>query len=254
MREPDAPSSRHAAIASALRAEIRSGALAPGSALPSEAELSTRFSVSRGTVRQALGALRAEGLITGGRGRPPSVSRPVLAQSFYEMISFSTWAEQLGRAPGARTLELTRRPADSVVARELDLEPGVNVVQYRRLRLLDGVPALIELSSFTEPAGRLLFDCDLDHASVYGQLAERGVAFAEAEQSLAAIAAGPEQATLLGVPRRAPLLEVRRRVFDRAGAPIEWSIDTYRGDAFAVTIHNGVALPRAGVGLTLIGG
>jgi hypothetical protein len=48
------------------------------------------------------------------------------------------------------------------------------------------------------------------------------------------------------------LLEVRRRVFDSRGSPLEWSIDSYRGDAFAVTIHNRVALPRAGVGLTLV--
>ena len=70
MSAPDIPNSRHAAIAATLRAEIQSGALAQGSALASEAELSDRFSVSRGTVRQALAALRAEGLITGaGAGR-----------------------------------------------------------------------------------------------------------------------------------------------------------------------------------------
>jgi GntR family transcriptional regulator len=253
MSAPDIPNSRHGVIAATLRAEIQSGALAPGSALASEAELSDRFSVSRGTVRQALAALRAEGLITGGRGRQPVVTRPTLAQSFNEMISFSAWAEQLGRVPGARTLELTRRPADSEVARQLGLEPGTNVVQYRRLRLLDGTPAMIELSTFIEPVGRLLFDCDLDNGSVYAQLAERGVAFAEAQQAIAAIAAGAEHAALLGVSRRAPLLEVRRRMFDPSGSPLEWSIDSYRGDAFAVTIHNRLALPRAGVGLTLVG-
>lgn len=237
-----------------MRGEIQSGALPPGSALASEADLSSRFSVSRGTVRQALAALRAEGLITGGRGRQPVVTPPTLAQSFDEMISFSAWAEQLGRIPGARTLELARRPADGEIASQLGLQPGINVVQYRRLRLLDGMPAMIELSTFTEPVGRLLFDCDLDHASVYAQLAERGVTFAEAQQTIAAIAAGAEQAALLGMPRRAPLLEVRRRVFDPGGSPLEWSVDTYRGDAFAVTIHNRVALPRAGVGLTLVKG
>jgi len=252
MLDRDAPSSRHAAIASVLRGQIHSGAVAPGSALASEAELSAQFSVSRGTVRQALAALRAEGLISGGRGRRPVVARPTLSQSFDEFISFSAWAERLGRVPGARTLELARRPADPGVAFQLGLEPGATVFQYRRLRLLDGTPAMIELSTFVEPVGRLLLDCDLDHASVYAQLAEHGVEFAEAQQSIAAIAAGSQQAAVLGVPRRAPLLEVRRRVFDLDGTPVEWSIDTYRGDAFAVTVHNRLALPRAGVELTLV--
>jgi GntR family transcriptional regulator len=180
------------------------------------------------------------------------VSRPTLAQSFDELISFSAWADSLGRVPDARTLELVRRPADALTATQLDLEPGAQVFQYRRLRLLDGEPAMIEVSSFVEPVGRMLLDCDMDHASVYAQLGQRGVVFHEAEQTIAAIAATAEQASLLGVQRRAPLLEVRRRVRDPDGRPLEFSIDTYRGDYFAITVHNRAALPRAGVGLALV--
>ncbi len=246
------PSSRHAAIASALRTQIESGALTAGTALASEADLSAEFSVSRGTVRQALAALRTEGLISGGRGRRPVVARPTLAQSFDKLISFSVWAESLGRVPDARTLELVRRPADAQIALALGLDPGAQVFQYRRLRLLDGEPAMIEVSTFIEPVGRLLLDCDMDHGSVYAQLGERGVIFHEAQQTIAAIAATAEQASLLGVPRRAPLLEVQRRVFDPDGRPLEFSFDTYRGDDFAITVHNRAALPRAGVGLALV--
>lgn len=248
------PSSRHAAIASSLRTRIQTGALAAGAPLPSEADLSAEFSVSRGTVRQALASLRAEGLITGGRGRPPTVARPLLAQSFDQMVSFSAWAERLGRVPSARTLELARRPVSPEVARQLDLELGASVFEYKRVRMLDGEPAMIELCTFVEPVGRLLLDCDLDGGSVYAQLGERGVEITESHQWIAAIAATAEQAELLGVARRAPLLEVRRLAFDRAGVPLEWSYDTYRGDAFAITIQNQVALPRAGVSLSLVEG
>jgi GntR family transcriptional regulator len=246
--------SRFAAIAASLRADIDSGALGPGAALPSEAELTTRFAVSRGTVRQALAELRAEGLISGGRGRPPRVTRSIMAQSFDQMVSFSAWAERLGRTPSARTLELTRRPAGVEAARKLGLEPGRPVFQYKRLRLLDGDPAMVEVTTFREGVGRLLLDCDLDGGSVYAQLGERGVRFGEAHQSIGAIAASAEQSALLGVPRRAPLLEVRRHVFAPDGTPVEWSYDTYRGDAFAITVQSRVALHRAGVSLTLLEG
>jgi GntR family transcriptional regulator len=254
LRPATQAASRHASIAAALRRQIVSGVLAAGSALPSEAQLSARFQVSRGTVRQALAALKAEGLISGGRGRPPRVARPMLAQSFDQLVSFSAWAERQGRAPAARTLELARRPAGAEAALKLALAPGASIFQYKRVRLLDGEPVMIELSTFIEEVGRLLLDCDLDGGSVYAQLSERGVKFAEAQQSIAAIAATAEQATLLRVTRRAPLLEVRRRVFDAAGRPLEWSHDTYRGDAFAITIQNRVALPRAGVALALLDG
>ena len=240
---------RHAVIAQALRDEIRSGRIEAGSALPSEARLSERFAVSRGTVRQALAALRGEGLIVGGRGRAPVVRRPGLAQSFDQLVSFSTWALQLGREPSARTIELARRPAPADVAAALRIEPGTPVFQYKRLRLLDGEPVMVERTTMIESIGRLLLDCDLERGSVYGQLGERGVEFAEANQTIASIAANADDATLLGLPRRSPILEVRRRAFDRDGTALETAIDRYRGDSFEITIHNQHALPRSGVAL-----
>ncbi len=55
-------------IASALRDEIKSGQYTDGKMLPTEEQLSDRFSASRQTVRQALSVLVAEGLITKLRG------------------------------------------------------------------------------------------------------------------------------------------------------------------------------------------
>jgi DNA-binding GntR family transcriptional regulator len=60
-----------AQIADALRSRIVSGEQSPGSLLPSEATLCADFGVVRNTVRRALAALEAEGLIETlpGRGR-----------------------------------------------------------------------------------------------------------------------------------------------------------------------------------------
>ncbi|WP_289297672.1 winged helix-turn-helix domain-containing protein [Corynebacterium guaraldiae] len=60
---------QHSIIADYLRNLIRSKKLSPGDFLPSEAELCEQFSSSRGPVRQAVAALRSEGLISSGRGR-----------------------------------------------------------------------------------------------------------------------------------------------------------------------------------------
>jgi GntR family transcriptional regulator, transcriptional repressor for pyruvate dehydrogenase complex len=54
-----------AQIAQQLRRAIMDGELAPGDELPTEHELVEEFGVSRATVREALGALRAEGLLVG---------------------------------------------------------------------------------------------------------------------------------------------------------------------------------------------
>ena len=243
------PLPRHAAIAQALRDEIREGTLPPGAPLPSEAKLMSRFGVSRGTVRHALSALRAEGLIMVSRGRVPVVRRGGLVQSFDTLVSFSRWAQQMGRVPSARTLSLTRHPCDAAVAEQLEIEPGSPVYSYTRLRLMDGEPVLVERAHFIESAGRLLLDCDLDHHSVYEQLAEQGVELVEAQQTISAIAAGAEDAALLEVPRRSPVLAVRRRAATADGVAVEWSHDHYRADMFEITVHNEDALARSGFGL-----
>ena len=208
-----------------------------------------RHAVSRGTVRHALAALRAEGLIMVSRGRVPVVRRSGLVQNFDTLVSFSRWATQMGRVPSARTLELARRPADAETAEQLGLEPGTPVYSYTRLRLMDGAPVLVERPRFIESAGRLLLDCDLDHRSVYEQLAERGVEIVEARQTISAIAAGGEDSALLEIPRRSPVLAVRRRASTADGTVIEWSHDHYRADVFEITVHNEDVLARSGIAL-----
>ncbi|HET9655348.1 MAG TPA: winged helix-turn-helix domain-containing protein, partial [Kineosporiaceae bacterium] len=77
---PDTPPDRAAAtllrrlpvyqqIAEDLRARITSGELPPGSRLPSESQMIDHYGVSRITVRHAVAALRAAGLVDTSHGR-----------------------------------------------------------------------------------------------------------------------------------------------------------------------------------------
>ena len=55
-------------VAEDIKAAIAAGGYAAGTRLPSESELAERYSVSRGTIRQAFAALRADGVIASRRG------------------------------------------------------------------------------------------------------------------------------------------------------------------------------------------
>ncbi|MEU5990791.1 winged helix-turn-helix domain-containing protein [Spirillospora sp. NPDC047418] len=74
--QPRTPSEQ---IAASLRHQIETGRFQPGYALPSEAQLSRRYGVSRTTARAALIALETAGLVTcvHGKGRyvPEDVPR-----------------------------------------------------------------------------------------------------------------------------------------------------------------------------------
>ncbi|WNV83853.1 GntR family transcriptional regulator [Umezawaea sp. Da 62-37] len=58
-----------AALTQTLRDRIAGGELAPGAPIPSEAELGVEFGLSRGTVRNAVAQLRAEGWIVSYHGK-----------------------------------------------------------------------------------------------------------------------------------------------------------------------------------------
>lgn len=228
----------HLTLAAELRRRIRSGALGVGDALPSEAELCAEFSSSRGPVRQALGALRDEGLIGGGQGKRPVVLETVPSQPFESFLSFSRWAELIGRTPGQRTQEVALRRPDATVAAALHVDADAHVVQLVRLRLLDGEPAMIERTTFVESIGRSLLDVDLDAGSIYAFLTERGADLHTARHTFDALAADALDSELLGVPVGFPLLRERRLTTNSTGVPLEWSDDRYRSDLATVTITN----------------
>lgn len=232
------PTPLHVKVADALRSQIVDGALAVGSAVPSEASLVDEFGASRGTVRQALAALRQEGLIEGGQGRQPVVRARPMKQRFETLYSFSAWAAESGRVPGQRTFEIARRGARPEPALALGLQPGDPVIEVLRLRSLDGEPVMLERFSFTLDVGMLLFEFDTEAGSIYAGLIARGVDLHGAEHTIDAVAAGGKESELLDVPIGSPLLRERRRTTDAQGRAFEYSDDRYRPDRATFTVVN----------------
>ena len=63
-------------IADDIRMQIERGELAPGDSLPTLADLCQQWSTSMNSARSAVGLLKAQGLITAGRGKAPIVRIP----------------------------------------------------------------------------------------------------------------------------------------------------------------------------------
>ncbi|NLU79117.1 GntR family transcriptional regulator [Micromonospora sp. HNM0581] len=60
---------RYRVIADELRSRIENGVIPPGTLLPTESALTVEFGVSRGTIRQAIAALREDHLVATEHGR-----------------------------------------------------------------------------------------------------------------------------------------------------------------------------------------
>ena len=230
-------------IAEEIRQQIDAGDLLPGQLLPSEHALVSRYGAARGTVRQALAALRADGAVSGSRGRPLAVRGPHMTQPLSELISFSTWIEAQGKHPSARVVEYGPGEADGEEAAALGFTPGSTVYRLLRLRLVDGRPLMIERAAFPVRIGLLLAAIDLETKSIYAELARQGIVFASARHVIGAMEASKIDADLLGVPIRTPLLRIRRHAFSQTGVALEWSQDRYLADQVEFSVENSASKP-----------
>ncbi|WP_202914981.1 MULTISPECIES: GntR family transcriptional regulator [unclassified Mycolicibacterium] len=233
---------RYRKLAAELGEAITSGAFGVDARLPSEEVLAARYGVSRGTVRQALSLLRAQGMITSRRGTRRVIIDTAPAQSFVELLSFTRWAQSMGETPGARTLQVARRAATPVEAGQLQLELDAEVVHVVRLRTLSRMPVMIERTTYPGQIGAALADLDADAPSHLDPLVAAGVVLTDAEHTVDVVVADAEDAGALGCGQGAPLLRERRRSSDPTGVPIVWSDDRFLPGTVSFTVHNSVSM------------
>lgn len=228
----------HRRLTDEFRSRIASGRWPEGSRAPSEAELCKEFSVSRGPVRQAIAALRADGLLVGGQGRPSLVRRSAPIHEASVLGSLTAWAVAQGRTPGQRTVLQSRHAADADLADRLDVEVGDPVLTIVRARTLDGEPALLETMSFVWDVGRVLMEFDPDSGSINRFMLDQGIDLYSSTHHVDAVAATVQDREHLGVDEGTPMMRVRRTTEDSTGRVIECATDRYVPGQCAISITN----------------
>ncbi len=203
----------------------------PGQAIPSERELMAAYGVSRATVRRAIDALVADGLLQRTQGLGTFATRPRV-ESMLHLASFSKDMRRRGLTPSTRLLsvELRRPPAPTVAALRLGAED--KAWRILRIRLADGSPIAHEEGWYSEPALPGLNTHDLAGGSLYQIMGEEyGIWIDSADQVLWGESADADMAAALEAPLHTPLL-VFKRTSSALGRPIEDVVSRYRGDRY----------------------
>jgi GntR family transcriptional regulator len=210
-------------------------AAVPGSAAPSERELVARFGVARMTVRQALDALVAEGLLERVPGRGTFVSQP--RRRIGLLSSFTQDMKRRGLLPESQTLLARREQAGPGVARALGISPGDAVIHWKRLRRGDQHVVCVEDAYLNEVLLPGFLQTGMP-TSLYEALRERGLRPTWAEDAISADGATAEEALQLEIEPGDPVLHLSRRALS-GEMVVEVSRTTFRHDRFTMHVQLG---------------
>jgi GntR family transcriptional regulator len=231
----------HERIAADLRTAILRGDHLPGSKLPTEAELARHYGAGRGTVRAALGAVEAVGLVTSRQGSGRVVLGGGVSQSFDELRSFAQWARATGHTPGGLFVVRSRRPAETTEASALDVVPGSEVLYTVRLRTLDGIPILVEHCTYPGWLADTIAGLDERCPSVTAEVRRlTGMIAVSGTHTLDVGRADAVDSELLGCDVGAPILRRRAVTRSHSGVPLDYTDDHYAEGAASFTLHNSV--------------
>jgi GntR family transcriptional regulator len=231
---------RYFQLVTILRAKIEAGEWQPHAAIPSERQLEVLYSVSRTTVRQAVGLLIRQGLVYQLHGKGTYVSPRKLQKGLVELTSFSEDMLQRELQPGQRILELAEVEAPEQVRQHLELSPDIRtVIRLERVRTGDGQPIGLQTSYLNLPAGATLTREQLEErGSLYAILQEKyNINLAAADETLEVTVATPREALLLEVPAGNPLLLSERILWTNERRAIEFVKILYRGDRYRYTVR-----------------
>jgi GntR family transcriptional regulator, phosphonate transport system regulatory protein len=225
-------------VADAIRLDIVGGKLVRGDRLPGETSLATRFHVNRHTVRRALAALDAEGVVRPEQGRGWFVAEARrLSYRIGKRTRFSEGLAGQSRNLERRLLDSLTEPASANVARALRIKPGVMTIRLETLSIADGRP-LSRATSWLEQRRFADFPAVFERArSVTAAFRSFGVPdYSRAATHISARHADAEETRLLRLAPGAILLVSESIDADPEGRPIQYALSRFPADRMELIV------------------
>lgn len=225
--------------------ELISNEFRPGDKLPNERELADQMEVSRATVREVLGQLAAEGVVSRTWGIGTFVHDPAerVPVSIGDVAALRDRITAAGHRPALHDAAVARTPCPADCAEVLGLQAGTTVWRVDRLFAVDEVPAawirdhlpLTVDGRDLDPSGLMSIDLDMFEflASATGMPVRR------AEIELAAVLADEEAMARLGVPAGHPLITGTQIGYSPQGVPLFHGHITVHTDVLTLRITRG---------------
>lgn len=218
---------------------IKDEGLQPGDKLPTEAQLTQRFKISRPALREALKLLEQDDVIyvEHGRGRFVSalsavqVDRPI---TVFESVT--DMAQHYGYRPVNKVLSISEEAPDTRVAECLKLASTDRVIRIERIRLHGDEPILycIDYVPRSVIPGRL-YDIEWS-GSLMKILEEHANRPRMSAASVSAVMLPDDVVERHGLRDFGPALLITETCFNVAGIPVNYAVDYHRGSHFSFSL------------------
>ena len=225
---------RYIQLATLFRSRIMSGQWPAGAQIPTIEQLMAECGVARATIRQALGLLEDEGLVSRYRAKGTFVTEKARAHLWLDVTT--DLRGMLNTRDGAtiEVLEDALVPAPQRWPHDI----GTIARTYRRLRRRhsrDGCPFLVaEVYIDAALANRLPKRAMTTLTAMRLAASIPGVHIASARQTMTIGSSDLEVSELLALPLNAPICFVDRSAVDQRGRLVLVSKGIYRGDVVRV--------------------
>jgi DNA-binding GntR family transcriptional regulator len=218
-------------VSQRIQQAIVGGELPPGSRLENEISFCNRLGLSRPTIRKAIQDLVDKGLLVRRRGVGTQVVHGQVTRGV-ELTSLHDDLVRLGKSPTTKLLSLEVMKADTLIAEELAVPLGTEIVKIQRVRSADGAPVSV-MVNYLPTQFRGISVKDLEELGLYQWLRLQGVTIRVAKQRIGARKANAKEADLLLLEHGAALLTMDRTAYDDEGQAIEYGHHCYSPELYS---------------------
>lgn len=205
---------KYQAIYLVLRQRILDGELAPGSRLASQQELANEFGVTVMTLRQAIAALEAEGLLWAARGKGTFVADRPVDVGVGNLSSFAEQMNSVGLDLSTEVLAIDTVSASAHPEAAAALETAEPLSRMLRRRRVKGVPISLQRSFLAPGAVSIDLKNELAGYSLYDAIKEStGWEISEARETVTAVGLDASDAEMLETePGHPAMLSIRTSI------------------------------------------
>lgn len=232
MLDEKAPVALYSQLKENLVEKIKKNEWSINTKIPTERQLCDIYNVSRITVRQALDELEKEGYLYRKQGKGTFITAPKIEQRLSNFYSFSEEIKKMGYYPSTRVLDFQVVACVEEISNFLNVRPGTETYEIKRLRLANGEPFALETSYVPYDICSGLTVKEVSEYGLYNSMKMRcNIIPVEAEETFEAIIISGDNASLLNTGKNSPGIYLERLTSSDARV-IEFCKSIIRGDRY----------------------